>query len=62
MSPGARRAGAAVLVVVSLVGLPLSLLLTDEPPLILALSWLAITITALDVWATTDVRATQREE
>lgn len=33
--------------VVSLVGLPITLVLTDEPPFILALSWWAITVTAL---------------
>ena len=33
--------------VASLIGLPLTIILTDEPPFILALSWYAITITAL---------------
>lgn len=43
----------------SLVGWPISLLLTDEPPFILSLSWLALTLTAYDILTTTDVRKQQ---
>lgn len=58
MDPRWRRRIAVVLVVVSLVGWPLSALTLarDEPQFVLALSWLAITLTAVDVAATTDVR------
>jgi hypothetical protein len=61
MSPRWRRRAALVLVVVSLIGWPLSAFTwaRDEPQFILALSWLAITLTAVDVAATTDVRAEQ---
>lgn len=61
MSPRWRRRAALVLVVVSLIGWPLSAFTwaKDEPQFILALSWLAITLTAVDVAATTDVRAEQ---
>lgn len=64
MSPRWRRRAALVLVVASLIGWPLSALTfaRDEPQFILALSWLAITITAVDVAATTDVRAEQDDE
>jgi hypothetical protein len=34
----------------------------DEPPAILSLSWLALTLTAADIWATTDVRAEQDDK
>lgn len=63
MNPHRRRQAALVLIILSLIGWPLSafLLAKDEPPFILALSWLAITITAVDVWLTTDVRK-QTEE
>lgn len=57
MSPRVRRRGAGVLFAVTLVGWPLSLwLASGEPPLVLSLSWLALSLTALDIWATTDVR------
>lgn len=61
MSPKWRRRAALVLVVVTLLGWPLSActVAKEEPPFILALSWLAIAITALDVAATTDVRKEQ---
>jgi hypothetical protein len=47
----------------SAIGWPLSALTlaAEEPPFILGLSWLAITITALDVIVTSDVRAEQEE-
>lgn len=63
MSPRWRRRAALVLVVVSLIGWPLSAFTfaKEEPQFILGLSWLAITITAVDVAATTDVRKEQEE-
>jgi hypothetical protein len=33
----------------------------DEPKTVLGLSWFAITLTAIDVWSTTDVRTEQEE-
>jgi hypothetical protein len=50
-----------VIVIASLIGWPLSALVfaKDEPQFVLGLSWLAITITAIDVLATADVRAEQ---
>lgn len=61
MNPKIRRAAALVLIVVSLAGWPLSALTVahDEPQFVLGLSWLAITLTALDVFFTTDVRVQQ---
>jgi hypothetical protein len=46
-------------VVVSIIGWPLSALTwaANEPQFVLALSWLALTITALDVLSTSDVSA-----
>lgn len=59
VKPRTRRAAAAAIVLVSLVGWPVSALwlARDEPQFVLGLSWLAITMTAVDIWATTDVRA-----
>lgn len=56
--PRIRFHGAVVLLVASIVGWPLSALTfaRAEPQFILGLSWLAITLTALDIMATTDVR------
>jgi len=53
-----------VLVAVSLIGWPVTALTVarGEPQFILALSWLAITLTAVDVAATTDVRAEVDDE
>jgi uncharacterized membrane protein YfcA len=52
-----------VLLIGSLIGWPASALTlaSGEPQFILGLSWLALTLTALDVLATTDVRV-QHEE
>jgi hypothetical protein len=63
ISPTSRVKAAKCLVVVSLIGWPLSALTVaaDEPQFVLGLSWLAITLTAVDVWMTTDVRKTQEE-
>ena len=64
MTPKWRRRIAAGLVVVSLVAWPLSAftLAKDEPQFVLGLSFLAITLTAADIWATTDVRKEQEGE
>lgn len=40
----------------SLAGWPLSIFFTDEPPFILSLSWLALTLTAWDVICTSDLK------
>jgi hypothetical protein len=61
VSPRWRRRAALALVGITLIGWPLSAFTwaANEPQFILGLSWMAITITAADVWATTDVRAEQ---
>lgn len=61
MKPALRVRLAWGLLVASVIGWPLSALTfaRDEPPSILALSWLAITLTALDIVATQDVRKNQ---
>ena len=61
MKPIWRRRGAAGLFFVSLVMSPVSMFTfaKDKFPVTLSLSWLAITFTAADIWATTDVRAEQ---
>lgn len=33
----------------SLIGMPTTIILTNEPPWVLALSWLALTLTAVDI-------------
>jgi len=40
----------------AIVGWPLSLWLTDEPPVVLSLSWLALIYTAFDCINTTAIR------
>ena len=64
MDPRWRRRVAAVIVAVSLVAWPISALTfaRDEPQFVLGLSFLAITLTAADIWATTDVRAEQDDK
>ncbi len=64
MNPKARVRFAWILLVVSVLGWPLSALTVakDEPTFILGLSWLAIAITAWDVVSTADVRAEQEED
>lgn len=61
VSPRARRFAAAVILDVSIVLWPLSALTwaRDEPPWILGLSYLAITVTCADVLLTSDVRRQQ---
>ena len=64
MSPRWRRRAALALVAITLVAWPISALTwaRDEPQFILGLSWLAITLTAVDVAATTDVRTEQDDK
>ena len=64
MSPQWRRRAALALIGITLIGWPLSAFTwaSGEPQFILGLSWLAITITAVDVAATTDVRAEQEDD
>jgi hypothetical protein len=64
MSPAARVKFAWVLLVISLIGWPLSILTVakGEPPFVLSLSWLAISLTAIDVLFTSDVRKEQDDE
>lgn len=57
MRPVLRVRLAWALLVATLVGWPASLVLTNEPATILSLSWLALTLTCLDIVATADVRA-----
>jgi uncharacterized membrane protein YfcA len=64
MSPKARVRLAWVLLVASLVGWPLSALTIarGEPKVVLGLSWFAITLTALDIVLTADVRKEQDDD
>ena len=64
MSPTWRRRAALLLIVVTLVGWPLTActVAREEPQFVLALSWLAITLTAADILATSDVRVQQEGE
>lgn len=64
MKPATRRRAALALVAVSIVGWPVTALTVarNEPQIVLGLSWLAITISALDVAATADVRTEQDQE
>ena len=61
LTPVWRLRIAWIVVFVSVIGWPLSAIsfAADEPQFVLGLSWLAITITALDVLSTSDVRAEQ---
>lgn len=54
----ARIVAAWVILITAIIGWPVSQLTVakHEPPFILALSWLAIILTALDVLQTTNVR------
>jgi hypothetical protein len=64
MSPRWRRRAAAALLVATLIGWPVSLFTVAkaEPPWVLSLSWLALSLTCLDVLASTDVRVQQSEK
>lgn len=61
MSPKMRVRAAWGLLVASIVGWPITALTIarEEPPVVLGLSWLAITLTALDILSTQDVRREQ---
>ena len=61
--PRMRVRAAAWLLGLSLVGWPLSAFTfaREEPQAVLGLSWLAITFTAVDILATTDVRANEED-
>lgn len=63
MSPRARVRFAWVLLIGSIVAWPVTAMTVfrDEPQGILGLSFLAITLTALDVVSTTDVRDQQEK-
>lgn len=62
--PRTRVRAALVLLVASVIGWPVSALTvaSDEPQFVLGLSWVAITVTCLDVLATTDVRQQHDDE
>lgn len=53
-----------LLLVASVIGWPLTQLTIarHEPPFVLGLSWFAITVTALDVLSTADVRHQQDDD
>lgn len=55
---------AVVLLVVSLIGWPVSALTfaSEEPPVVLGLSWFAITLTALDLLKTSRVHRDQKDD
>lgn len=57
----ARIIGAWCLLVISIIGWPISAITVAraEPQFILGLSWLAIILTAIDILATHDVRKEQ---
>jgi hypothetical protein len=63
VSPKVRVWAAWALVVACAIGWPASAFTVakDEPQFILALSWIAILVTALDVVSTQDVRKEQEE-
>jgi hypothetical protein len=63
MNPKVRLYGAWTLLVCSLVLWPVSCqtFAKDEPPAVLSLSWLAITLTCLDIVSTQDVRKQQED-
>lgn len=58
-----RVRAAWVLLILSVLGWPITALTIaqGEPPVVLGLSWLAITLTALDILSTQDVRNEQEE-
>lgn len=65
MNPRTRVKGSWVLLVVSIVaGVYCTIAISRDAfeRVLMAISWFAITITALDVLATTDTRAKQEEE
>lgn len=64
MSPKIRLYAAWALLVASLILWPVSCqtFAKGEPPVVLSLSWFAITLTAWDVVSTASVRVKQEEE
>lgn len=64
MSPKVRFYLAWAMLITTLVLWPISIFTfaRTEPPVVLSLSWLAITITAWDVVSTASVRVKQEEE
>jgi hypothetical protein len=64
MNPKLRRRAAIAMVIITLIGWPVSAFTwaANEPQFVLGLSWLAITLTCLDIAATTDVRAEQDDK
>lgn len=64
LKPENRVKGAGVLLCISLIGWPLSIITfaKDEPVFILSLSWLALTLTCLDVLATTQAAKEQDDD
>ena len=63
MNPKIRLYAAWALLALTLVLWPVSIFTfaKDEPPAVLSLSWLAISITCLDIISTQDVRKQQEE-
>lgn len=52
-----KKVFAWVLLIGSLIGWPVSMVLSSEPPFILSLSWLAIILTAIDgLWVAEESR------
>lgn len=64
MSAKLRRRIAGMMVIASTIAWPATQLTIarNEPPFTLGLSWFAITLTALDVFLTADVRAESEKE
>jgi hypothetical protein len=64
MSTRARVRLAWILLIGSVLGWPITALTIarDEPPVVLGLSWFAISLTALDVLFTSDVRQQQDDD
>lgn len=61
-SPRLHKRAAAIFVIVCLIGWPLSLAFTSEPPLILSLSWLALIIPACGLLLTARVEEEQESD
>lgn len=64
MNPRVRVYVAWGMVVVTIIGWPVSMLwlAKNEPPFVLSLSWIALILGAFEVLATADVRAKQHEK
>lgn len=60
-NPKTRVYAAFILLILSLIGWPLSAVTwaKDEPQFILGLSWMAISLTALDILSSADIRKEQ---